>query len=127
MQRRTVVQIVDSVPVVPILFTFVPWMVDQLAEVPKIFDYSLPDVEQVIEEPEIMLDQVPHRTLLLEPQLLDQLVDVPVPLSVSLERRHDADGHLRHQVVMRRGGGCWWRVGARLVQWLSPCFDRSSL
>ena len=51
MQRRTVEQIVDFVPVVPLLHTFVP----------QILDNSLPDVEQVIEVHKIMLDQVPQR------------------------------------------------------------------
>ena len=42
--RRTVEQIVDSVPVVPLLHTFVLQMVDSVVEVLKILGNSLPDV-----------------------------------------------------------------------------------
>ena len=79
--RRTVEQIVDSVPVAPLLHTCVPQMVDSVAEVLKIFDTSLPDVEQVIEVPTIILHTVPLRSSLLEPQMAEQLVEVPAPSS----------------------------------------------
>ena len=55
LQRRTVEQIVDSVPDVPLHHTPVPQMVDSVAEVLKILDNSLPDVEQAIEVPKIIL------------------------------------------------------------------------
>ena len=74
--RRIVEQFVDSVPVVPLLHTPVPQVVDSVVEVLKIFDRSLPDVEQVIEVPKI-LHTVPQRSSLLEPQMVEQLVEVP--------------------------------------------------
>ena len=50
-QRRTVEQIDDAVPVVPLLHTFLPQMVDQLVEVLRPCDTMVP--EQVIEAPKI--------------------------------------------------------------------------
>ena len=52
-------------------------MVDSVEEVLRILDNSLPDVVQVIEVPKIILDLVPQRSSLLEPQMVEQLVEVP--------------------------------------------------
>ena len=49
----------------------------QWLEVLKIFDKSLPDVEQVIEVPKIIQHMVPPRSSLQEPQMAEQLVEVP--------------------------------------------------
>ena len=59
-QRRTVEQIVDSMPVGPLLHTRVPQVVDSVVEVLKILDISVPDVEQVTEVPKISLHKVPQ-------------------------------------------------------------------
>ena len=82
--RRIEEQIVDSVFVVPLLHTFVPQMADPLVKVLKILDNSLPDVEQVIEVPKIILHKVPQRSPFLEPQVVEQLVEVPGPDRVAL-------------------------------------------
>ena len=102
-QRRTVEQIVDSMPVVPLLHTCVPQMVDSVVEVLKILDNSLPDVEQVIEVPKISLHRVPQLSSLLEPQVVEQLVDVSVPESVILARGRDAAGITWCQVAGHQG------------------------
>ena len=74
-QRRTAEQIVDPVPVVPLLHAFVPQMVvDILAPL----DFSV--AEQVIEVPLIVC---PPRTVLRAPQTADQLVEVPTIISYS--------------------------------------------
>ena len=70
-------QVVDSAPVVPLLRAPVPQTVDSVVEVLKILDNSLPDVEQVIEVPKILQHTVPHCSSLLEPQMAEQLVEVP--------------------------------------------------
>ena len=89
----------DGAPVLPMLEAPVPLMVDQLVDVPttrvrllhvpapqtvdsvvevlKILDNSLPDVEQVIEVPKIFSDVIPSRSSVSEPQLAEQLVEVP--------------------------------------------------
>ena len=72
MQRRTVEQIVDCVPEVPLLDAPVPQTVVQLVEVLRPLDTVVP--EQVIEAPAI-----PQRAVLPEPQMAEQLVDEPVP------------------------------------------------
>ena len=71
--RRTVEQIDDSVPVVPLLHTFVPQMVDQLVEVLRLIDTGVP--EQVIDVPKITAqDVIPQHAVLHAPQMVDQLV-----------------------------------------------------
>ena len=76
-QRHTVEQMADGAPVLPMLEAPVPLMVEQLVEVLKILDNSLPDVEQVIEVPKIFSDVIPSRSSVSEPQLAEQLVEVP--------------------------------------------------
>ena len=49
-------------------------MVEQLAEV---LDTLSPVAEQVINVPKIILEDLPMRTLAREPQLVEQLVEVP--------------------------------------------------
>ena len=62
----------------------VPQTVDQLADILKFFDTFLPAVpEQVIEVPKILEDNIPQRTVLCEPQLAEQLVEVPTVVSHS--------------------------------------------
>ena len=47
--RRTLEQIVDAVPLVPLLDDLVPQMVEQLPDVLHFFDFLPPVPEQVIE------------------------------------------------------------------------------
>ena len=42
-----------------------------------LFDTMVPDVEQVLEVPKIILDQVSKSSSLQDPQLAEQLVEVP--------------------------------------------------
>ena len=80
-QRRTMEQIVDCVPVVSLLDVPVPQVVDQLEEVLKIVDNHVP--EQVIDVPKITShDVILQRVVLRVPQMAEQLVDVPVPEKV---------------------------------------------
>ena len=55
-------------------------MVEQLVDVVQFFDTLSPVVgEQVIEVPRIILESIPSRRSVREPQLAEQLVDVPTP------------------------------------------------
>ena len=105
--RRIVEQIVDPVPAVPLLHTPVPRMVDSVVEVRKILDNSLPDVEQVIEVPKIILHTVPPRSSLLEPQMAEQLVRVPVFEYVGLRR---SEGALGIAIVLAAGHTWFMRM-----------------
>ena len=61
---------------VPVLDAPVPQMVEHIVDVLKVIDRGPP--EQVIEVPKVSLqDVVPLRAALREPQLAEQLVDVP--------------------------------------------------
>ena len=55
----------------------VPQMVEQLPDILRFFDTLMPDPEQVIEVPKILPEDVSTRTVVREPQLPEQLVDVP--------------------------------------------------
>ena len=74
-QRRTAEQIVDPVPVVPMLRVFVPQMVEQLVDILAPLDFRI--AEQVIEVPKIVCPPRAARTVLRAPQTADQLVEVP--------------------------------------------------
>ena len=65
-QRRTVDQIVDPVPEVPLLHVFVPQMVEQLVDHLSLLDFPVP--EQVIEVPKIVCPHRAARTVLGAPQ-----------------------------------------------------------
>ena len=67
-----------GVRAVPSLDVLVLQMVDQPVDILQIIDFALP--EQVIDVPKISLDSAPQRTMLPEPQLAEQLVEVPVPV-----------------------------------------------
>ena len=86
-QRRTVQQIVDTVPLVPLLDDPVPQMVEQLPDITCFFDTVLPVPEQAIEVPKIVLDDVPVRTSVRDTQLAEQLVEVPTFVSFSSFQR----------------------------------------
>ena len=58
-------------------------MVDQLQDVTRFFDTLLPVPEQVIEVPKIVPEDVPMCAVLRDPQLVEQLVEVPTIVSNS--------------------------------------------
>ena len=77
---RTVVQIVDSPLVVPSLDVLVPLMVEQLVDVLQFLNALSPVAEQVIDVPKIIIELIPPRTSVREPQWAEQLVEVPTVL-----------------------------------------------
>ena len=122
-QRRTVEQLTEIALMVQILDAPVPQMVGQLAEVLAFFNATLLVLEQVIEVPKMILDQAPQRSSLRDPQLVEQLVDVPVPRSVILARGTDVAGNIWCQVTehkLSKWEAYWWLKGPRHVQWALP-------
>ena len=95
-QRHTVEHIVDFVrfaPMVQILDAPVPQMMEQLPDILHFFGTLTTDPEQVIEVPNFPED-VPMRAVLRDPQLVEQLVEVPtiVPYSwMRLRREQNVD------------------------------------
>ena len=78
LQRRTMEQVVDYVPVVPLLDAPVPQVVDKLEDVLEIVDLFVP--AQEIEVPRISSPSCPPpRRVLPVLQTAEQLVDVPLP------------------------------------------------
>ena len=76
-QRHTVEQLASFAPfLVQILDGPVPLMVEQLVDVLQFVDALVPVAEQVIDVPKIILENIPKR-LFREPQLVEQLVEVP--------------------------------------------------
>ena len=83
--RRTVEQIVDAVPLAPLLDDPVSQMVEQLPNIVEFFAAQLPVVaEPVIEVPKILPHDFPPRRLCRDTQLAEQLVEVPTIVSFSL-------------------------------------------
>ena len=79
-------QIVDPVPLVPLLHDVVPQMVEQLVDFLAPLDFRVP--EQVIEVPKIVCPRRAARTILDVPQTAEQLVEVPTILSfISLQQQ----------------------------------------
>ena len=77
-------QIVEIAPL-PILDDSAPQTVEQLPDVLLRFFRALsPDPEQVIEVPMILPEDVSLRTAVREPQLVEQLVEVPTVVSWSM-------------------------------------------
>ena len=95
-QRHTAEQMIESFVPVPMLDLDapVPQMVDQLVDVLKLFDNSVP--EQVIDVPKIS-HAIPQRTVLCEPQLAEQLVEVPT-VSFFVEQTVDIPSAADHVV-----------------------------
>ena len=97
-QRQTMEQLADVAPMVPFLAVPVLQMADQPVNILQILDVPLP--EQAIDVPKISLDSAPQRTMLPEPQLAEQLVEVPVPVPsfddwVRWEETYRRTGHTR--------------------------------
>ena len=63
-------------------------MLEQLPDVHRFFASCLPVVaEQVFDVPKIILENIPSRRFCREPQLAEQLVEVPTVLSLSFAER----------------------------------------
>ena len=86
-QQHPVDQIVDTALALPILDVPVPLMGEQLVDVLRFFDTPCPVAEQVIDVPKISLEDIPVRRLCREPQLVEQLVEVPTIASYSSLQR----------------------------------------
>ena len=74
-------QIVDPVPLVPLLHDVVPQMVEQLVDILAPLDFRV--AEQGIEVPKIVCPPRAARTVLHAPQAAEQLVEVPTIISYS--------------------------------------------
>ena len=72
--QRTVEQIVDPMPVVPLLHDVEPQMEDQLVDVLSPYNLQVP--EQGIEVPKIIIEDIPSRRSCPEPQLAEQVAEV---------------------------------------------------
>ena len=96
----------EQIPDVPVL-----QMVEQPVEVDTFFRLSLPAVaEQVIEVPKLALPgRAVPRAALSEPQLVEQLVDVPTVLSFSMLQAADSRAGCRHSSSSRSWSRCSWR------------------
>ena len=103
--QHTVEQIVDPVPVVPLLHDVEPQMEVQWVEVFRFFLTHWPvgaeqvvdcKAERVIDVPKIIIEDIPSRHSRREPQMVEQLAEVPTILNF-LKQTVDTP-------VPRRGG-----------------------
>ena len=81
--RHTVEQTVDTALRLRMLDAPVPQTAEQLPDVLQFFDRLTTDPEQVIEVPKIFPEDIPIRADLRDPQLVEQLVEVPTIVSTS--------------------------------------------
>ena len=93
-QQHSADQIVDTAPALPILDVPVPLMGEQLVDVLRFFDTLCPVAEQVIDVPKISLEDIPARRLCREPQLVEQLVEVPTVVSYSSFLQRTVEQHV---------------------------------
>ena len=106
LQQRTVKQIVDPVPLVPLLHDVEPQLGVQLVDFLAPLDVRV--AEQVIEVPQIVCPPRGARTVLGAPQLADQLVEVPTIISFSsIWQRASSESEICRIVagLQRQGGG----------------------
>ena len=119
-QRHTVEHLADGAPCLPTLDVPVPQMVDQPVDILKIVAKLSPAVEeQVIDVPKTIQDPTPQRLEPSEPQqLVEQLVEVPVPSFDQCTRMaffRDDGG--RRWCLLRGpepGRFSWWLVGIEI-------------
>ena len=102
-QQHSADQIVDTAPALPILDVPVPLMGEQLVDVLHFFDTLCPVAVQVIDVPKISLEDIPARRLCREPQLVEQLVEVPTVVSFSSLLQRTVDQHVDIPVPRGRG------------------------
>ena len=96
-------QIVDAVPLVPLLDDPVPQTVEQLVDVLRFFNTLCPVSEQVVEVPKILPEDVPMRRFCRDTQLVEQLVEVPTPVSYSSLFQRSVEQHVDIPVPVGRG------------------------
>ena len=93
---------IDVSPYVQILDAPVPQVEDHALE---FFRRDLPVAEQVIDVPKISSSSCPSRTVLNEPQVVEQLVEVPTLLSVAVLQQRTAEQLASIPVPRGRGQG----------------------
>ena len=101
-QQRIVEQIVDPVPLVPLLHDTAPQMVEQLVDILVPLDFRI--AEQVIEVPTIVCPPRAARTVLRAPQTADQLVEVPTSISYSSLLQRTMEQNVAIPVPLGREG-----------------------
>ena len=72
-------------------------------DVLRFFDTLCPVAEQVIDVPKISLEDIPARRLCREPQLVEQLVEVPTVVSYSSLLQRTVEQHVDIPVPRGRG------------------------
>ena len=93
---------IDVSPYVQILDALVPQAEDHALE---FFRLDLPVAEQVIDVPKISSSSCPSRAVLNEPQVVEQLVEVPTLLSVAVLQQRTAEQIVDTPVPRGRGQG----------------------
>ena len=107
-QQRTVEQIVDPVPVVPLLHDAAPQMVEQLVDFLTPLDFPVP--EQVIDVPKIVCPPRAARTVLDVLQTVEQLLEAPTIVSLIDVIRQPVEQPVDIPVRTVGGGGTGGRL-----------------
>ena len=110
-QRRTGEQMIDDLPSVQILDAPVPQVVDSAMEFFR--DLDLPVAEQVIDVPIISSSSCSSRAVLREPQMAEQLMDVPIQHLVELLLQHPVDFQVESLAEVNKVFSLWTGFGRR--------------
>ena len=97
-------------------------MVDSVVDVLKILDHSLlgGKARKATRVPWLFMRHAPPRSSLPEPLVVEQLVEVPIPLTVTLADGKDDRGIRWRHVWGRSGGTYWWMVGTNHTRTARP-------
>ena len=96
-------KLLHTAPALPILDVPVPLMGEQLVDDLRFFDTLCPVAEQVIDVPKVSLEDIPARRLWREPQLVEQLLEVPTVVSYSSFLQRTVEQHVDMPVPGGRG------------------------
>ena len=108
-ERHFVEQLAEFAPMVQILDALVPQMEDQDDVTDAVRRMDLSIAEQVIEVPKFIIDVIPSRSSVPEPQIMEQLMEVPTVLSPL---------RIAEQIVgVSSSAGWWWAASSRFTPW----------
>ena len=107
-QRHAVEHLADLASFLQILDAPAPQVVDNVMDVCRSLDSSI--AEQVVEVPILSCPTCPSRSPVLEPQKVEQLVEVPTVLSVALLQQQTVERPV--DVPVPRGRGCRRLLGS---------------
>ena len=119
--------VVESIAPAPAVFQSPEPVVEYFSPAPAVLHATAPVVDHISPVPGMLRSPAPvlehiapaPRSSLWDPQLVEQLVEVPAPEWTELARGRDVAGSLRLHIAAGRQEVFWWLSGTRHYQWLT--------